>query len=187
MQTGLTPKPAATSYGEGFVFRVYEAVVQLHVVACLGCDLNEMVVEEEVVVIHHAITGPIQSHRIIFRCVCAAAVAARVSEGLPPRRSYLVLRASGFRFRQIRRLPSLCRYKTSYNRRYALYHLRCPAPAFHHLGEARACIDSIRSVSKFRTHLVPSDGTFCVAFSYIPISIQIVVLEHAGGIRVENN
>lgn len=62
VQTGLTPKPAATSYGEGFVFRVYEAVV----VGCCGFPEME---EEDVVVIHHAITGTIdQSHRIAFMC-----------------------------------------------------------------------------------------------------------------------
>lgn len=65
MHTGLTPKPPATSYGEGFVFRVYKPVVQLRVV--VGCGLKEE--EEEVVVTHHAITGTIPSHRIIFMCV----------------------------------------------------------------------------------------------------------------------
>lgn len=64
VQTGLTPKPAATSYGEGFVFRAYKPIVQLRVVVCRGLEEGE-----EVVVTHHAITGTIPSHRIIFMCV----------------------------------------------------------------------------------------------------------------------
>lgn len=108
MQTGLTPKPAATSYGEGFVFRVYQPVVQLRVVVCRGLEEGE-----EVVVTHHAITGTIPSHRIIFMCVprgCPKVFRRRslisvalVQQGYRNRRPC----ASGFFFRQIRWLPSL--------------------------------------------------------------------------------
>lgn len=109
MHTGLTPKPAATSYGEGFVFRVYKPVVQLRVV--VGCGLKEED-EEEVVVTHHAITGTIPSHRIIFMCVprgCPKVFRRRSYLGCvgttrlpqPPSVCFWIF------FRQIRWLPSL--------------------------------------------------------------------------------
>lgn len=138
--------PAATSYGEGFVFRVYDQLrVVVVVVVCGGLE------EEEVVVIHHAITGTIQSHRIIFMCVPAPCGCPKVF-----RRRFLISVASvqqGYAvcfwvsFHQIWSLPSLLlSLLQDVQQRYALYLLCRP-------GHRRIVCNrfDLVSVSKFRT------------------------------------